>query len=225
MHTLLAVAVLSLGAAELPPPPPPAELLPEYLPLFLDAGLTTPAQPALAPATQAGGRSDMVNYSGVRVAFEIGRREYTDSAWQGTGDATAIGFTFTQEMPGWVVGWDAGVFWTNEKGNYNALEVRSHTGEGYAGVMKSFHLIRNRLRLELGAGASLQYLYANADNLSFDDDWTAAGYARAALALRVGGTALVGLGYRGAWGGSARIYGSDLDTDYNQVTFMLGTAF
>jgi len=228
MYTLLAITALSMGGAELPAPP--AAPLPEYLPLFTVPeraviGETTTAVEPAPPAPQAPGRSEMVSYTGVRVAFEIGQREYTDNDWQGTGDATAIGFTFSQEMPGWVVGWDAGLFWTNEKGNYQGLEMTTHTGEGYAGVMKSFHLIKNRLRLEFGGGAALQYIYGNANGLSFDDDWTAAFYARTMLALRVGGTALVGVGYRGSWGGSGRLYSTDLSTDYNQLTFMLGTAF
>jgi len=216
MQTLLALAALALGGAGEPPPAP----LPEFLPLL------PAAEPVAvsAPSPQAAGFSDWPDYSGIRVAFEIGQRDYTDGAWGGADNATALGFTFTQTQPGWLVGWDAGLFWSNEKGNYQGLQVQTHTGEGYAGVMKALHLIPNRLQLELGAGAALQYVYANADDQHYDDDWTASGYGRVALLLRVGGTALVGLAYRGNFWGNAQIYGTDLSTDYNQLTFMLGSS-
>ena len=234
MHTLLVIAALVWTGADGPLPPPPPSAAVFDFPLVAEASaaepapelLPSPAPRAATPApVQAAGRSDLINYNGVRVAFEIGERVYSDGDWGGTGDATALGFTFTQEPAGMPVGWDAGFFWTNEKGNVGPLEITTHTGEFYAGVMKSFTFARDKLRFELGGGAALDYVYANADGLSFDDDWYASAYGRSLLGLRLGSTAMVGLAYKANFGGSARIYGTDLAGDYQQFTFVIGTVF
>lgn len=221
---LMALAALASEAAHPSPPPTPVShtLLPAEV---------TPEGEGLAAgyagfAPQAPGFGDAADYTNLRASFEIGRRTYS-SGWGSLDDNSVIGFTFAQEPPGYIVGWDAGIFWGGASGNTGGLELRTNTWELYGGIMKTLYLMPHRVNLELGAGAALNYLLASnsSASVSDQDDWYVTGYGRAGLNLRVGGNSWVGLGARAAGGGSASVFGTDLDAEYVQATFTLSASW
>ena len=139
--------------------------------------------PLLAPPPQAQGRTGAVPTSNLRVSFEAGPRRY-NSSWSGADDHSAFGFTGAQEPPGYLVGWDAGIFWSNDSGLVGGRDLKLQTWELYGGVMKTLHLIPHRLQFELGAGVAWNYLYAhnrNTISTHYEYDSYFSGYGRAGL--------------------------------------------
>jgi hypothetical protein len=181
----------------------------------------------LPTSAQVSGRPSSQSYSNLRASFEAGPRSY-GSSWGKLDSHGALGFTFAQEPPGWLLGWDAGIFWSNDSGAVGPLELKINTWELYGGVMKTLHLIPHRLRFELGAGVAMNYLYAHdrdAIGDNYQDDFYMSSYGRAGLNLRVGGTSWVGVGGRAARGGDARLFGNTFEGDYEQVTFTLSNSW
>jgi hypothetical protein len=176
------------------------------------------------PAAETGG--ELGDLAFMRWAFEAGERTYDRGDWGELDNLPAIGITGTNEPPDWVLGLDGGVFWTGGDGDLGpAPDIDLDAWEGFAGVMKSVELFRRRLVLELGAGYSLTYAYADDDEdfttIASDDAWWSAVYGRAEVLLRLGDDAWVGLAGRSARGGSANLLGADLEGDYDQVAFVL----
>jgi len=166
------------------------------------------------------------HYAHMRWAFEGGERRYRSDGWGELDDLPAVGVTGTYEPPEWLLGLDGGVYWTGGDDDFASVpDVGVDVWEGFAGVMKSVPLFTESLVLEAGAGYSLSYAYADDDDdattFADDDAWWSAAYARAALLLRLGDDAWVGLAGRSARGGSADLLGADLDGDYDQLAFVL----
>lgn len=165
-------------------------------------------------------------YPYMRVAAEGGLRHYRGGDWDELDEQPVLGFSLTHEPPHWLAGLEGGMYWSGADGDLpQADDADVDSWEGFAGVMKSLPLLRDRLVLELGAGYSLSYVTGDDDDglaLYDDDAWWSSGYGRAMLILRLGDDAWFGLGARAVRGGSAELLGARLDGDYDQFTFVLG---
>ena len=169
---------------------------------------------------------DIPEYYYMRWAFEAGQRSYDGGDWEELDNLPVFGFSGTSEPPGWLMGLEGGIYWTGGEGDLGpGIDAEFDAWEGFAGVLKSFTLVDQRLVLELGAGYSMTYAYTDDEEdlstLASDDAWWSSGYGRAELLLRLGDDAWIGFSGRSARGGSAELAGADIDGDYDQLAFVL----
>lgn len=87
-----------------------------------------------------------------------------------------------------------------------------------------------RLRPYAGLGAALQFLELRgideeSDLVFDDDDVTVGGYAKAGVLFRVSRASHVGIEFRHFEGSDVTLDGTNLETSYDEVLFVLGSSF
>ena len=199
--------------------------------LCLAASCVAPTRPSPEPSDPFDRLHTRESYLGeprdMRVVALGGVRRYRGSGWGELDEQPVVGFSMTQEPPHWLLGLEGGMTWSGGNGDVVGVPGADiDSWEGLAGVMKTVPLVPDRLLVELGAGYALSYIQIEDDDdlspLSDDDAWWSSAYARAALLLRLGDEAWIGLSVRGARGGNGNLLGARLDGDYEQLAFVLG---
>jgi opacity protein-like surface antigen len=139
---------------------------------------------------------------------------------------------FDETSPGSGNGFEAGLFYTNEKDDDVAAaisgEVEVTTYEFYGGVRHTFRPGQGGLHPFVSAGIDLEHgrIKLTAPGVSeADGDLVVGAYARAGLLWDITERVRLGVDYRYLLAQDFDIFDTDLGTDYDQVTFSLGFAF
>ena len=166
------------------------------------------------------------------VTLMVGERSLDDDDWGPFDSPTVYGVEFDESSPGSGNGFEAGLFYTTDKDDDVAAaisgEVEVTTYEFYGGVRHTFRPGQGGLHPFVSAGLDLEHarIKLTAPGVSeADGDLVAGAYARAGLLWDTTERVRLGVDYRYLFAQDFNIFDTNLNSDYDQVTFSLGFAF
>ena len=175
---------------------------------------------------------DDVATRGRQLNFGFGARQLDDEGFERIDDQAVFSVDYCEVLELGALRLEGGAHWAEDDATVTiagqSVHLESEAWELSIGL--NYSVLLGRLRPYVGLGAAVQFLeidgFDEAAGSAFDDDDVAPGaYAKAGLLLQVTRTSHVGVEYRHLEGGSVRIDGTSLDTDYDQVLLVLGMGF
>ena len=176
--------------------------------------------------------SPTVASHGRQLTFGFGSRGLDDEDFERIDDQAVFTLDYCEVLGLGALRLEGGAHWAEDDAHVTVMgqdaRLESETWELSLGL--NYSVLLGRLRPYVGLGASLQFLevdgFDEATASAFDDDDVApGGYVKAGLLLQVTRNSHAGVEFRHLEGGSVRIDGTSLDTDYDQVLLVLGTSF
>jgi opacity protein-like surface antigen len=227
-------AVASAGCAT---NPAPIHGLPDLSVASLSAPIEVTAASAwrelelAAPLPQVQDRSHggaMSSPGNRHATLMVGERSLDEDDWEPFDSPTVYGVEFDESSPGSGNGFEAGFFYTTDEDDDVAGKVEVKTYEFYGGVRHTFRPGQGGLHPFVSAGLDLEHgrIKVTAPGVSeADGDLVVGAYARAGLLWDITERVRLGVDYRYLFAQDFNIFDSNLNSDYDQVTFSLGFAF
>lgn len=196
--------------------------------LRLDRELAASAAPqSSAAATPAQDAARLESSWATDVFFLVGGRELDDTAaWEGLEKPVAFGMEFSARRRGSWLGFEGGFQAAYDETTVLGVDVSDLFLELYFGGRITGDLgSEGRVHPYLGLGGTLLYteVSGEAGGLALSEDDTSLGfYGHAGVYARLGRAFLLGLDARLVTGTDVSVFGVDTDSDYAQVSLLLG---
>jgi len=167
-----------------------------------------------------------------QVSFGAGLRTFEDDGFGQLDDQFVWTLDYCEPMELGPVRLEGGMRYAYDEADDSAggqdVRLKSRTYELSVGLNLSHELAR--LRPYVGFGAAIQFLELRGideelDVVFDDDDVAVGGYAKAGVLFRVSRTSHLGIEIRHFEGTDVTLDGTNLDTSYDEVLFVLGSSF
>lgn len=168
---------------------------------------------------------------GRQLSFGTGLRTFEDDAFGGLEDQLVLTLDYCEPMELGPVRLEGGMHYAYDEAHDTSggqdVRLKSRSFELSVGLNLSHEF--GRLRPYAGLGAAIQFLELRGideTDVVFDDDEVAiGGYAKAGVLFRVSRASHLGIEIRHFEGSDVTLDGTDLDTSYDEVLFVLGSSF